>query len=103
MVILMNALGLLRGSAPRPKRRYEVIYQVVAAVMVVLAAGLGILALAGSKEHTVFWLETVGISGFVVFWAVQTTELWYSTSRGKSIKLTPAPDTVAAPDANKAV
>lgn len=95
LVILMNAWALFRGDAPRPRARYERLYRIVAAAMIVGAVGLGILAWTEALDHTIFWLESLGIGGFVVFWTIQTAELWDVTARGETVEVIPESNTVA--------
>ena len=67
------------GCASPP--RYRRIYRLIFTGMVLALVILGPLALAGTFDHTLFWLESVVIVLFAAFWVVQTSELWEETAR----------------------
>ncbi|MDV3222798.1 hypothetical protein [Intrasporangium sp.] len=88
-VMIANARGLARVEHPadEPGPRFWVNrYSVVAAVMFVLL-GLTVVAhLNGIAEnHLILILEIVVILNFLVFWGMQTAELWdYPTREDKA-------------------
>lgn len=87
-VMVANARGFARatvGSEARPVRRWRNRYTATAAATLVLI-GLAILILRGSSR-LILVIELVVIVGFVVFWFLQTRELWdYPTREEKSHK-----------------
>ena len=66
-----------RAAPPRHRRIYRLIFTAMVAAVVIL----GPLALAGTFDHSLFWLESAVIVLFAAFWVVQTSELWEQTSR----------------------
>jgi hypothetical protein len=58
------------------------------ALGVLLLAGCGAIMLIGNCQdwrHTTFWVEVWGIAVFLVFWVMQTIDLWNHTSRATAI------------------
>jgi len=90
-VMVANALGLsrLEDGADRPEvRRWVIRYGTVAAVMVILLGATVVAHLAGvAQDYLVLILEVVVILTFLVFWGMQTAELWdYPTREDKVIE-----------------
>lgn len=80
-VTVMHAFNMVwfdPKSTPAPAR-YRDIYRAILAVMIVGFVVIGGLALFASFDHTVFWLESLFITLFGVFWITQTAELWHDT------------------------
>ena len=84
-VMVANALGLnrLNGGADQPEvRTWVVRYGTVAAVMVVLLGATVVAHLAGiAQNYLILILEVVVILNFLVFWGMQTAELWDHPTR----------------------
>ncbi len=68
-----------QGCAAPPRHRR--IYRLIFTGMVLALVVLGPLALAGTFDHTLFWLESAVVVLFAAFWVVQTSELWEQTAR----------------------
>lgn len=76
-VVVLNARGYGRthrsaGRAPSYANRYLL----VATLIVVSAVGMGAWAWLVGWDHAVLWIEGVLIVLFLVFWLIQTRELW---------------------------
>ncbi len=87
LVVAMNACTahwLDPEGRPAPAR-YRRIYRLILSAMVATLVILGPLALAGTFEHSLFWLESGVIVLFAAFWAVQTSELWGHTDRAEAL------------------
>lgn len=84
-VVALNAVPVLarRAGAPVPATPYLRLYQGVLAELLLTFVVLGPLAALGDGEHAVFWLEALLITGFAVFWVVQTAELWDARDRAQ--------------------
>ena len=84
-VMIANALGLSRlgGAADQPEvHKWVIRYGSVAAVMVVLLGATVIAHLAGiAQNYLILILEVVVIVTFLVFWGMQTAELWDHPTR----------------------
>lgn len=83
LVVLLNSvrhptLDPYAVAAPTP---YRAMYRAILAAMVAAIVVLGLVALLGSFEHVVFWLEAVEIMLFATFWLVQSKELWNQAAR----------------------
>ncbi|HEY3529862.1 MAG TPA: hypothetical protein VGK78_12000 [Nocardioides sp.] len=83
VVVLLNAVRSARldAQAVAPPPGYRSIYRAILVAMGMAGAVFGVLARAGSFDHTVFWLEAVLTALFGVFWVVQSKELWAVASR----------------------
>jgi FtsH-binding integral membrane protein len=77
-VVVLNARGfrIARQLAVPSRRSFVNRYAVIAALMVVSAAGMGVAALLVHWEHVLLWVEGTLIALFAVFWLSQTEELW---------------------------
>ncbi|HEX5967130.1 MAG TPA: hypothetical protein VFY88_01540 [Intrasporangium sp.] len=84
-VMVANALGLnrLKSGADRPEVRTWVMrYSIVAAVMIILLGATVVAHLAGiAQNYLILILEVVVILTFLVFWGLQTAELWDHPTR----------------------
>lgn len=76
-VMVANARGFAcatRGPADSPAKPWINPYAVVAAATLVLIVAAFLLLY--SRPHLIFVIELIVIVGFVVFWFLQTRELW---------------------------
>jgi hypothetical protein len=81
-VMVANAWGLDRATqepGDRPIRPWTNRYAVVAATTLTLAVATALLM--HNSPHLVLVIELIVIGGFVVFWFLQTRELWDYPSR----------------------
>jgi FtsH-binding integral membrane protein len=86
VVVVLNARGfrLAHHEAARPTRRQFVNrYAVIAVLMVVSAAGMGLYAVLFGWEHWLLWVEGTLITLFAAFWLSQTEELWHQGLRNR--------------------
>jgi hypothetical protein len=84
-VVLVNARAFARARRTSSQRRaYLNRYLVIAVVMVVGSAGMGLYALLFTWAHVLLWVEGLLITGFAVFWVSQTIELWNQGLRSTS-------------------
>ena len=78
---ILTVVGLNAADAPNPYRaRYGTIALAMLSSLVVLGAAH--LVGVGEWRHGVLWIEGVLLVEFLVFWVLQTTELWHRTRRG---------------------
>jgi hypothetical protein len=69
------------GKCPN-RRRYQRIYQAIAAVMVLtLAVAVALHQFLDGFNHAVIVVEAALVAEFAVYWVVQTVELWGTTTR----------------------
>jgi hypothetical protein len=82
-VVVLNAIPwhVLDPQAKRAPEPYLRLYRVILAAMAAVIGILGAVALWGSFDHAVFWLEAGVIALFATFWVVQSKELWGLESR----------------------
>jgi hypothetical protein len=82
-VVVLNAVPwhVLDPQGKRAPEPYLRLYRVILAAMAAVIGILGAVALWGSFDHAVFWLEADVIALFAAFWVVQSKELWGLESR----------------------
>jgi hypothetical protein len=80
-VVIINAIDT--SAADRRRVAYRNLYVVIAGVMVASLVVLGLLHLVVLKDwrHGVLWIEATLLVEILVFWVVQTFELWDETRR----------------------
>jgi hypothetical protein len=80
-VVALNALGAHR-TRTRADDRYRNAYGFVAAAMFLSGAVIGIAhCLVSDWRHWVLFIEAALLLEFLVFWLIQTVELWRRTTR----------------------
>lgn len=73
------------------RRRYQVIYQLISAAMVLtLIATVELHQVLDGFNHAIIVVEVALIAEFAVYWVVQTVELWGTPTRGP-LMAEPAP------------
>jgi len=82
-VVAMQSFSLswLDPAAVTPREPYLTTYRIILVLMLAVVAVFGLLALADTFDHAVFWLESGVIVLFGIYWVVQTKELWKGTDR----------------------
>ncbi len=78
---LAEKLHLTRGAEAAPGFRGT--YTAIAWFMALATVVLGVVAVMGSFDHTIFVLEAIIFLSFLVFWIVQSVELWDVTDRSE--------------------
>jgi hypothetical protein len=88
IVVALNAfhLGGVRGPAPaalEPRQAFaRTMYVLIVVAMVLTLVVIGILyKVVSGWRHGALWIEAALIVEFLVFWVVQTYELWPTTRR----------------------
>lgn len=76
LFLLVGVVVLINGLSA-PNRKYRRGYLIVAVAMAVAFVGIFVVGIVNSGwRHQVLWLELVELSLLVVFWSMQTAELW---------------------------
>jgi hypothetical protein len=84
VVVLLNSWdwGFLRKYGPPPTAGYRIFYRIILLLMVAAAVVLLLVAWLAHFDHVLFWLESILIFLFAVYWGGQSKELWGVKRRG---------------------
>lgn len=81
IVMVINAVSVGRSRHPQ-RRGYVRAYRWVAVFMVVSLAGVAAArAIDPDFRHLILWTEVAVLAAFVMFWVIQTRELWRVVDR----------------------
>ena len=76
LFLLVGVVVLINGLSA-PSRKYRRGYLIVAGAMAAVFVGIFIVGIVdGDWRHQVLWLELLELLLLVVFWSMQTAELW---------------------------
>ncbi len=80
-IVMFVAMWVAVFSNAKNTSNYKNFYRVILVLMPASALVIGVSAIAFGWSYWVFWLEASEIALFASFWAVQTRNLWGTTTR----------------------